>query len=640
MLQSIRERTGIFLPVAVIGLLVVPFVISSLYGYVVGGGGPQTVATVDGEEITRARLDQAYRERQSELRQLLGEQFDPSLFDTAQLRRETLQQLIDRSVLLNYARTEGLHATDADVAIAVRGQSIFQVDGEFSVERYRRILEQNRLTPERYEAQLREDLTIDLLQRAVGQTAYTSDRELDRILALQRQQRELAWALVPTEAYLDAITADTAALQQWYEENAERYRLPEQVQLRYLHLDPAAIAAEIDVPRSDIEARYAERQAEATAESLREVRHILVAVEESASDETVAAAREAALEARQRIASGADFAAVAAEVSDDAGSAAQGGDLGLLRQSDVVPAFADAAWGLSVGEVSEPVRTPFGWHLIEVVDIQAGEIAPLSEIADQIRDEIALERAERQLFEIGNEIDALAFENPTTLEPAARATGLTVERSDWLTLAGTEQANHPVLDDPAVLEAAFADSAIERRENSDLIELADGGYAVIRVSDHQPSQIQAFETVSDAVRQAYVREQAAVQARDEAEAIVAAVNAGASLQTAVESTPAAELNAARWSTRNDRALPGGVREVGFRLPARTDNPPAALARVPQGWAAVTVLAVENGDPQAVEAEARDQLRASMNNLDGQAAVQALLTRLREQANIRVFEENL
>lgn len=640
MLQSIRDRTGIFLPVAVIGLLVVPFVISSLYGYVVGGGGPQTVATVDGEEITRSRLDQAYRQRQTELRQLLGEQFDPSIFDADQLRRETLQQLIDRLVLLNYARAEGLRATDADVALAVRSQSIFQADGQFSAQRYRQILEQNRLTPERYEAQLREDLTIDLLQRAVGQTAYTSDRELDQILALQRQRRELAWAVLPTQAYLESVTAEEADLRQWYEQNAERYRLPEQIQLRYLHLDPAAIADGIEVAQEDIEARYAQREAAAVAESGREIRHILIAVDESADDSAVEQAREAAMAARNRIAAGADFASVAADVSDDTGSAAQGGNLGLLQQSDVVPAFAEAAWALPVGEVSEPVRTPFGWHLIEVVDVQAGELAPLDEIADQIRDEIAMERAERQLFEIGNEIDTLAFENPTTLEPAARATGLAVERSDWLTPAGTDEANHPVLDDPAVLQVAFSDAAIERQENSDLIELANGGYAVIRVAEHRPSQIQAFETVSEAVREAYVREQAAAQAREAAESLVAAVDAGASLEAALESVPAAEFNAARWSTRNDRELPGGVREAGFRLPARTDDPPAALARVPQGWAAVTVLAVENGDPQAVEEEAREQLRASMNNLDGQAAVQALLTQLRAQANIRVFEDKI
>jgi|GEM_PF-4589023 len=301
MLQSIRERTGIFLPVAVIGLLVVPFVISSLYGYVVGGGGPQTIATVDGVEITRSRLDQAYRERQSELRQLLGEQFDPSLFDTDQLRRETAQQLIDRAVLLNYARAQGLQATDADVAIAIRGQSIFQVDGSFSAERYRRILEQNRLTPERYESQLREDLTIDLLQRSIGQTAYTSDRELDRILALQRQRRELAWAVLPAEAYRDAVSIEESDLRAWYERNAERYRQPQQVQLRYLHLDLDAIAADIDIPRADIEARYAEREAEANADSLREIRHILIAVDESADTAAVEAARERAQSARQRI---------------------------------------------------------------------------------------------------------------------------------------------------------------------------------------------------------------------------------------------------------------------------------------------------------------------------------------------------
>ncbi len=642
MLQSIRERTGIGLPLAVLALLVVPFVISSLYGYVGGGGGPQTVASVNGEDISRVELDQAYQRRQAELRQLLGASFDPSIIDANQLRRETLQQLIDRRVMLNYAITEGLQASDADVAIAVRSQPIFQVDGEFSLERYRSILEQNRLTPERYEAQLRQDLSIDLLERSILQTTITSDRELDRILALQNQRRELVWATVPTDAYADSVMVDEQSLRDWYQENASRYQLPEQVRLRYLLLDPAEIAETIEVEADAIEAAYEARAAQVASESDREIRHILIALAPEASAEDDASAREALEAARARITAGETFADVAEDISDDPGSASQGGALGMLRPADLVPAFADAAWALEVGQISDPVRTEFGWHLIEVTDVQAAEMPEFDAIREQLRDEIALERAERELFDLGNQVDQLAFENPTTLEPAARAADLTIQTSDWIAPGGPSAGDDSVLDDPALLEAVFSESSLGARENTDLIELASGAYVVARVDDYRAARIEEFEAVRDDVQAQYQREQAAQAAQQDAQAIAQAIESGDRIDVAAAVFSAAVLETPQWLTRNDRSAPAAVREAGFRLPApeRAASTPVSVVRTPDGWAAVTLLAVEDGDPSAVDQDTRSQLRASVNNLDGQASVDALLAALRERATIRVYEDNL
>ena len=637
MLLAIRDRTHGWIAYLIVALLVIPFALFGLYNYV-GGGGPQVVASVDGEEITRGQLDQAYQQRQSELRRMLGERFDASLFDTEQLRRQTLEQLIDRQVLINYARRQGLRASNADVASAVRSQPMFQVDGRFSMDRYRRLLEQNGLTPEAYEAQLRRDLSISLLQRGVEASTFTTDQALDELLALQGQRRELAWASVPAAAYEADIMPGESALRDWYDAHTERFRMPEQVRLRYLQLSPEAIAGAITVSADAVRERYEQRRAGARESAAREVRHILVSVDEDADQAGVERARAAAEAARARIEAGETFAEVAEAVSDDPGSAARGGSLGFIERGDVHPAFAEAAWRLAPGELSEPVRTPFGWHLIEVTESRAPEMPAFAELRDQLRQAIARERAERRVFELASELETLAFENPDTLEPAANAIGVDVETTGWIAASGSETG---IGSEPAVLEAAFSDAMREARENSDLIELDDGGYAVVRVADYRPARLQSFETVRAEVEDAYIAEQARQAARDDAEVIVDAVEAGESLQTAAAGIAAARVNAPRWAGRNDRSLPAGVRETGFRLPVATGPAAAAdVAPLAEGFAAVVVHGVEPGDPDAVAAERRDQLRRTLNELDGQASVNAVVTRLRDQADIRIREDNL
>jgi len=637
MLLSIRDRTSGWIAYVIVGLLVIPFALFGLYNYV-GNGGPQVVATVGDAEITRTQLDQAYQQRQSELRRMLGDQYDPAVFSTDDLRRQVLEQLIDRQVLINYARDTRLRASDGDVSQAVRSQSMFQVDGSFSSERYQTLLQQNNLTAEAYEAQIRRDLSISLLQRAVESTTFTSDQAVERLIALQGQQRRLSWAALATEDYRDAIEVTDADLQAWYDDNRERFREPEQVQLSYLMLSADGIASTIDVSDDTVRERYDERASGSGEDAPRTVRHILAAVPEDADPAAVESAREAIEAARERIRSGESFAAVAEAVSDDSGSAAQGGSLGVIEQADVADAFAEAAWSLQPGELSQPVRTPFGWHLIEVTDVRVADMPPFEQMRASIRESIAMERAERRVTEHANTLETLAFENPGTLEPAAEAVGLNVGSTDWIDAAADDTG---IAGDAAVLETAFSDAMLDNRENSDLIELDDGGYAVVRVTDYRSARIRPLDEVREQAITAYRDEKATAAARADAERIAEAVNAGESLEAAAERIDAAQYTAPTLGGRNDRSLPAGVRERGFRLSGPDGSGDrAGVGRLASGWAAVVVEAVEPGDPSEVGAEQRNQLRQTLNDLDGQASVQAVVAALRDQADVEIRASNL
>jgi len=410
------------------------------------------------------------------------------------------------------------------------------------------------------------------------------------------------------------------------------------VQLRYLSLSAEAIAPTLEISEQTVRERYDQRASGSGEDAARSVRHILAAVPEDGDEAAVDAARQTIVEARERIRAGESFAAVAEAVSDDSGSAGRGGSLGVIEQSDVADAFAETAWSLQPGDLSQPVRTPFGWHLIEVTDAQAADLPPFEQMRASIRETIAMERAERRVTERANTLETLAFENPLTLEPAADAAGLSVQSTDWIDASADDTG---IAGDSAVLETAFSDAMLDNRENSDLIELEDGGYAVIRVTDYRSARIRPLDAVRDQAVSAYRDQRANAAARADAQRIADAVNAGESPETAASGIDAAQLNAPVMGGRNDRSLPAGVRERGFRLSGPDGSGDrAGVGRLSTGWAAVVVESVEPGDPAAVSAERRDQLRQTLTDLDGQASVQAVVAALRAQADVEIREGNL
>jgi len=638
MLLAIRDRTRGWIAYLIVALLVVPFALFGLYNYVGNGTGERTVATVDGEDITSAQLDEAFRARQAELREVLGERFDSRLFDSGQIRREALNQLIDRQLLLNHAEQTGMRVSDADVATYIRSREFFQRDGSFSADRYRQVLQQNRLTPDRYEAQVRQDLTTNLLRRVVESSTYTTDWEVDRLVALQQQRREIGWVTVSADAYLDAVEVTQGELEAWYADNEERFRRPARVKLRYLSLNPATLAEDMTVSEEEVQAAYEDRLSTLEASGERRVRHILAQVPSDASEAEVAEARERIEAARARIEGGAPFAEVAEAVSDDPGSARQGGDLGRVARDDLAPAFAQAAWSLEPQELSKPVRTDFGFHLIEVTDAPSTEQPTLAALEDELRAEIARDKAERAVFERGNQVETLAFEHPDTLEPAAEAVGVEVSQSDWIPQGGTESG---IGSEPAIITAAFSDALLEDRENSDLIEVNGDTYVVLRVDEYEQQRVPPLSDVREEARQSFMNERAAALAREQASSLMDDLRAGKDPVAAAVDVPGAEAHAPRFASRNQRDLPGGVRERAFQLYLDDSSERAAgVATISGGSAAVVLTDIERGDSEAVDAEQREQLRSTINNLDSRIGFQSILASLRASAEVEIREDSL
>lgn len=621
MLQAIRDRTQGWIAYVIVAILVVPFALFGLYNYV-GGGSVQEVASVDGEEISRQQLDQAWQQRQSELRQALGNQFDLSQLDTAALRRNTLNELIDRQLLINFSQEYGLRVSDADIVQAIRSQPLFQVDGQFSSQRYRDLLAQNRLSAEGYEAQLRRDLTLDLVARSLGLSTFINERELEQVIALQWQERRIGWVEIPQSLFADDIALSQSRIEEYFAETAAQYQLPEQVRLEYVLLDPVALEAQVVITDDQVDARYEQMKTAAQSQSARQIRHILAETE---------AEIQAALEALEN---GASFPQVAGDMSIDRGSASNGGSLGLLQRDDVEEAFATAAWALAEGQRSEPVQTSAGWHLIEVTEIRQAALASLDEMADEIADDLAAAEADRLLFEQGNTLDTLAFENPDSLEPAASALGVEIRSTDWVS---RNEGGNGLTSEPPVLSAAFSAAVLERGENSQLLELSNGKYAVVRVSEYREARQQTLAEVREQVESQLRNEIARQNAEEAANQIAARVIADQPLADALDPELVADASVSepRWVQRGSAEVPVGVQNAAFRLPRVQGSTAVDTIQIESGWAVVQLSGVRDGDQSDVDESMREQLVQSLRQIDGEIAFEAVLAELRARARIQI-----
>lgn len=637
MLQAIHDGVKGWLAYIIVALLIIPFAFVGVYNYFTGGSNP-VVAEVAGVEITRGELDQAVQRQQQRLRQALGERYDPALFDDDTLRRQALQQLIDRALLLGYADGAGLRATDEALRASLRAEPAFQQDGRFSAERYRSILQRNNLSAEAYEAQLRRDLALRQVQDAVSRAALVTEADVRRFIAVAGQQRQVTWLRVPASAFQDQVEVSPEEVAEYYQSNQDEFRLPEAVRLRYLMLDLKSVAEDVELTEADLREHYQATQDRYGTPERRRMRHILLAVPEEADAETAAQAREQIQALEERLRNGADFARLAQEHSNDPGSAAVGGDLGLVGRDEMVPAFEEVAFNLPVGQLSEPVRSEFGWHLIEVTEIEGGEAKPFEEVREQVRQELALERARNRFFELGNEMANLAFETPDSLEPAAEALGLAVQETDWIPRSGTADGLGA---ESAVVRAAFDPEVLEQGLNSRLLELEGNRQVVVRLAEHRPAETQPLEQVRDQVRERLVAREASRLAAEEAARLAEALREGGEPGALADDSPAM-IREAGWVRRDGTDLPRPLVPPLFKMPPPPeDGVTTEVVPLPAGDAAVLALqGVRNGELADLSEQELTGVRRDLQQLRARGHLQALVDSLRQDAEVSIREERL
>ena len=660
MLQALRDKMTGWVAIGIVILLAIPFAFFGMEQYLFQSGAsyaarveapptwwrgapdlwPVRKLVWQSENISAEDFRRAFELERQQTRIELGDAYDPRQFESIENRRQVLEGMIDQAVLRLAARNRGIAVGDAQVATQIQQIPAFQVDGAFSLERYRMALQSQvpAQSPPQFEASVRESLEQSLIPVHVSESAFTTPSQVDGLVRLLAERRDVAFAVMPPPQPDEGEVGDED-IQAWYTHNAADYRAPETVTIEYIEITADDLEIDHMPGEEELRAHYASQRARFAGDERRLASHILIEVPGDAD----AAGREAAeAEARsvaeQAKAEGADFAALAREHSDDFGSSDAGGDLGWVEPGDMVAEFEETLFGMEPGEIVGPVRTDFGWHIVQLREVEGeDEAVPFEEVRDELLRELTGTARERAYSDLVGQVVDQAYRDPNSLEPAAATGGVEVQTAGPFARGEGEG----VLANQALQRAAFTESLIEDGTVSDPIEIGPNHSVLLRVTAHAPERARPLEEVRDEVVAAIRADRSATRALAEADALVERIAEGASLDAIGEEEGLAV-----------QEVPGVPREAPIPHPAAVAAYFAAEA--PEEGASTPgrvmledgsivvfeVTAVHPGDPASMSDQERMLFERQLTVLAGNDAAASFLRALRERMKITVVESQL
>ncbi|MCD9027705.1 SurA N-terminal domain-containing protein [Luteimonas sp. BDR2-5] len=659
MLQALREKTSGWIAIAIVAVLAVPFAFFGMEQYLFQNNAdyaakveaPPTwwksapdwwlVRKVawSSTEVSNEEFRQTFDAMREQRRQAEGEDFDARQFETLENKREVLEQLIDRAVLALAAERSNIVVGDAQVQEIIASIPAFQVDGRFDPQRYQITLQsaQPPRTPREFEQNIRQDLQRTLLPQRIAESAFITAGEADRLMRLLGERRDVSFVIVPPPAVEEAPVSE-AERQAWYEAHANRYREPEKVALEYLEIDGSTLATTGEVDEAELREHFEQVKSRFTGNERRLVSHILIEVPADADAATQAAAEKKAADiAAQARAADADFAALAQAESDDPGSSGNGGDLGWMEKGMMAGPFEDALFALQPGQTSAPVRTDFGWHVLQLREVDAGESVEFEDVRDTLASEMRDNEGTRLYNDLVGSIVDEINKQPMSLEPAAKLAGRPIQ-----TIAPFARgAGSGIAANNAVLQAAFSEALTQDGTVSDAIEIGPNRTVFIRVTSHTPERALPLDQVADRIDAEVRADRARAQAEAAAEEMVAALREGQTLDALAGSRSLA-VERVPGIPRGAPVPDPAAAEAYFRAlaPAEGASTPGKVLLADGSAVVFTVDKVTPGDPAEAGEQERAMLRQQLGALLGNEDAEVLQRALRSQMKITVIEARL
>jgi peptidyl-prolyl cis-trans isomerase D len=555
--------------------------------------------------------------------QQLGKDFDASLLDEKMLRESALKGLIDRKLLLQGAEQAKFAFSEGALDQVILQTPEFQVDGKFSSERFDQVIRQLGYSRMQFRQMLAQEMLIGQLRAGVAGSGFVTDAEVLAFARLEKQTRDFATLNVKADPAAVKLTDDE--VKAYYDEHAKEFMTPDQVIIDYVELKKSSFFDQVAVKDEDLQAAYQKEIANLSEQ--RRAAHILIEV----NDKTTEAQAKAKIdEVQARLAKGEKFEALAKEFSQDPGSANNGGDLGYAGPGVYDPAFEKALYSLSKDQVSEPIRTDFGYHLIKLLGVEAPEVPTLASLKDKLTRELKAAQVEQRFVEATKQLEDSAFEASDLAQPAADLK-LTVHTSKPFGREGGEG----VAANRAVVTAAFSTEVIDEGANSTAIELDPETVIVLRSKEHlKPAQL-PLESVNAAIRTQLTKEHASAAAKTKAEKLIADLRDGkAPLDKAVDGQ---NWKATEAATRGQEGVDPAVLQALFRMPkpAAKDKPTFTSVTLADGSLMIVRLNGVN-EAAAPTDEEKVQYRRFLASREGQQDFAAYRKQLEAQAEIKRF----
>ena len=480
MLITIRERASGVIGWTVAGVIILVFAVWGIGSYF-EGVSEIIVATADKIEINQQTYQQAMSDRRRRLVQMMGRNVDAELFSSTAFKRQVVEELIDTTLQNETLHASGFRISDAQLAALIQNTAVFHTDGQFDRDRYELLVQNSGMTIQGYESYQRQQGVVDQLVRGLGQSAIVSTNSIDKAWKLLDQRRIASYTTLEFDNFLDDIQVSETAIEKEYQANLDGYFEPASIQVDYLKLSVEDLGTRLDVDEADILRMYEDNPDRYRQPGSRSASHILLSVSPDAADAQIDQVRQRASEIVARARGGESFASLAEVNSDDKGSAKRGGELGVIRPGTMVKPFEDAVFVMGEGEISEPVRTQYGFHVIRLDRITASRVQSLDQVRSEIEIEVRRLRAEERFNELAEILGSTVFEQPDSLEPAADHLGVKVMRSEWF----TQDAGTGIAEFQGVRDAAFGNEVLIDGLNSELIEIDQDNLVAVRKVDYR-----------------------------------------------------------------------------------------------------------------------------------------------------------
>jgi peptidyl-prolyl cis-trans isomerase D len=618
MLQNIRDNSQGWIAKTIIGIIVMLLALTGFDAIFNAASNSRNAAEVNGEEISLDELNQAMNMQRRQLAQQLGGDFDPSLLDDKLVRESSLRALIDRALLLQGAREADFAFSEPALDQLILQTPEFAVDGAFNAARFDQVIQQMGYTRLQFRELLKQEMLIGQLRAGISGSGFVTDEQIEAFARLEQQTRDFATITVPSEAA--AVEVGDEEAREHYEKNTDRFRSPEQVVLEYVELNKESFFDQVEVSDEEVEGLYQQRIANLAEQ--RRAAHILIEADDSSEADAKAKIEEIA----KRLSSGEDFATLAKEVSEDPGSANEGGDLGFAGPGVYDPAFEEALYALDEGQVSAPVRSDFGWHLIKLLGVQSSEVPTLESMKAELVRELKAQQVEQRFVEASKQLEDTAFESSDLVQPAQEL-GLSVQTTEAF---GREGGAEGIIANRQIIQTAFSDEVLVDGANSGVIELDPDTVVAVRVKEHLQPEVLPFDAVKDDIVAQLKRSKAAEQAREAGERLIATLREGGQVDQPWQPVEAA--------SRNQEGVEPAVLQQVFRMPKpeASDTPAYGSVRLPGGDFVVIRL---NGvsEPKAeLSEEDKQNYRRFLASRSGQQDFAAYRQLLQADAEIETF----
>ncbi len=629
MLEALRKHTQGWMAKIILALIVVPFALFGIDSYLNQAGGQVAVAKVDGQKISLQEYSNAVENARNYL-QSQGQKVDSTLLESPAFKQSILDSIITRRLVEGAIQDYRFKISDEQLSQHILGMPEFQNNGKFSEDTYNQLLSQNKLTPAKFEQNIRKDMAVQQVREGLSSLVFMPQKVAEQALVSEFEQREVTVAEVKVMDFMNQVNVTPEQVQAYYNQHKTKFIAPAKVKLQFALLSAAGLVGQVSVTDEEVKQDYEENAAKYQGNEQRQASHILIGFNSNATAEEKAAAKEKAESILKQVkANPKNFEKLAIEFSQDTGSAAKGGDLGSFGRGAMVKPFENAAFSMKVGDISDLVESEFGYHIIKLTGI-TGESSDFDSMKLKIKAELLFQKAQAKYAELADDFGNTVYEQSGSLEPVAKKFNVQVQT----TPAMTKDEIAKFFKNERLASLVFSDEVLKEKRNTEAVEISPNNLIAARAVEFTPEAPRSFDEVKGGIEALLKSEAASKLVKQKGEALLADLKAG-------KAVDADWITPVTIDRRNAQGLTDSVMRNVFKV--NTHSLPAyyGFNEANQGYTLIKVISVNQKlkDSPDVADRAYKAYQAALGAEMSHAYVESLKANKNIQFNSKVLLSN-